>query len=239
MADITQSIHEKVILNIVNRAFCNKDVIKCVNDIKKFNNEVYLHSIRVALLSLEVGIASGKKALELEEIFITGFLHDYGKLFIPESILCKKNSLTPEERAIIELHPSAGFLGLKRNTNLPDKITYAVLDHHEKEDCSGYGAKKNSKSIVSYARLIAPVDIYEAMISDRVYRKAIDQKTVISFLSCCAGRSLNNEYVSQLIDFVSKNSVDDFLNKYTVLLSNLHDDYMKSNIEEASHYHIM
>jgi HD-GYP domain-containing protein (c-di-GMP phosphodiesterase class II) len=193
----------KVVKTSLNR---QNDINMCVIEMKDYSLELFEHSTTVALLTLLLGLKIGISPDKQMELYIAGLLHDYGKLLIPKDILEKRGTLTMEERKIIELHPAAGFLSLKRYTKLSDNIIYAVLDHHEKSDGSGYGSRKDGNSISEYAKIISIVDIYDAMASDRAYRKAIDINIVKEYLCMSAGRSLDYDFVMHFIDVINENT---------------------------------
>lgn len=231
----TKDIQDKIVLNIIKRAFMNNpDIIQCISEIRDYNDELSRHSFHVALLSLLIGIKNGMSASELEEIFIAGLLHDYGKLLIPLSILEKKDRLTIEERSIIELHPAAGFLMLKKNTMRSDKIIYAVLDHHEKEDGSGYSHRKNSNIISNFTKIITIADIYDAMVSDRAYRKAMDISTVREYLLTNAGRSLDYDQVILFSQVLNDCDLKAYERRFHAVIQALHDHYIASDNSEIN-----
>jgi HD-GYP domain-containing protein (c-di-GMP phosphodiesterase class II) len=190
------------------------DTAKCLMDIAKFSDELYRHSTNVALLSVLLGNRKGLERRELENLFLSGLLHDYGKLLIPKNILEKRDILSIEERGIMEYHPAAGFLCLKRDTSFPDDIIYAVLDHHEKMDGSGYSSRKSGINISKYAKFIGITDVYDAMVSDRAYRRAIDHDTVVNFLRMNAGRSLDFDIVGLFMEVLDDIDIKDMETRY-------------------------
>ncbi|MEM9353340.1 MAG: HD-GYP domain-containing protein [Planctomycetota bacterium] len=122
-------------------------------------------------------------------------LHDIGKRFIPTKILCKPGRLTPEERELIELHPQAGYLDLKNNSELDQAQLMMVYQHHERLDGTGYPVKVLGDEIHDWARMLAVVDVFDALTSDRPYRKPMPIAEAIEFLNYYAGRHYDPEMV--------------------------------------------
>lgn len=210
------------LFNIVKVTLQNqKETIRCLNEILDFSSELFHHSINVALLSLLVGMETGISTKKMKELYIAGLLHDYGKLLIPKDILEKNGPLTERERKIIELHPGAGFLCLKRDTAFSDSILYAVLDHHEKADGSGYGNRKEGELISEFAKIISIVDVYDAMASDRAYRKAINFNTVKDYLCMSAGRSFDYKLAMHFIEIIDSNALVDLERKHENIIKQI------------------
>lgn len=184
------------------------DFILCFSDIRNFSNELYLHSIKVALMSLIMGVRHYQRSHHLKELFLAAMLHDYGKIYISRCILEKRGPLTEDERKTIELHSIAGYFYLKKRTRFNDRILDAVLDHHEKVDGSGYGLCKTTPDICEYAKYIAIADVYDAMISERVYRGPLEKETAANYLIDNAGKHFDEKLVKEFITLVNEKEVD-------------------------------
>ena len=100
------------------------------------------------------------------------YLHDVGKIGIPESILLKPGPLTPEERRVIEKHPTMGY-DLIRGIEFLGPATGVVLSHHERYDGAGYPDGLRGEGIPLHARIFSIMDTLDAMTSDRPYRAAL------------------------------------------------------------------
>jgi response regulator RpfG family c-di-GMP phosphodiesterase len=156
------------------------------------------HSLRVSQYALLIGKNMGLTPVELRDLELGGILHDIGKIGVPESILWKPAKLTPEETAIMAEHPvkSAQIIG-----DLPSlqKAKCFVMHHHEFMDGSGYPDKLVGDAIPLGARIILVADAYDAMTSDRPYRKAIGHERAIQELKKCAGRQFDPKIVEVLV----------------------------------------
>jgi len=156
------------------------------------------HSERVAFLTVQLAKALGIKGNALLNIRRGALLHDIGKMGTPDAVLHKTGSLTEEERKIIEKHPQDAY-------DMLNKIDYlrSALDipyaHHEKWDGSGYPRGLKGQDIPIAARIFAVVDVYDALTSDRVYRKAYPKQAVIKYLVENKGRDFDPAVVDAFI----------------------------------------
>jgi response regulator RpfG family c-di-GMP phosphodiesterase len=130
------------------------------------------HSRRVALYSIKILTAMGGTQRQLRSIAVGAWLHDIGKLAIPDAILLKPGPLTEEERQIMQRHPQIGYDLVKRIPFLAEAAEI-VLTHHERNDGTGYPQGLKAEDIPLGARIFAVVDTVDAMTSDRPYRSAL------------------------------------------------------------------
>lgn len=128
------------------------------------------HSINVAVLCGILGRWLGYRGEELRELVMAGLLHDIGKTQIPLEILRKPGMLTGAEMEVMRLHTTRGY-NLVKDMGLPAAVTFAILQHHEREDGSGYPLKVAGERIHPMAKIVAVADIYDAITSETVYRK--------------------------------------------------------------------
>jgi putative nucleotidyltransferase with HDIG domain len=155
------------------------------------------HSLRVALWSKDVAKEMGLSDNEQEMVYIGGLLHDIGKVGVREYILLKTGKLTPEEEKEIRTHPRVGEKILEP-ANFPQEVVEAVLYHHEDYDGGGYPEGIAGEEIPLLARIIRVVDSYDAMQSDRPYRKAFSTKWVKEELSRCSGKQFDPAVVEAI-----------------------------------------
>ncbi len=139
-----------------------------------------------------------------EELIFASLLHDVGKLGISERILLKPAALTPEERAVIELHPRIGYR-LVRQIPALEGIAPAVLHHHERYDGTGYPAKLRGDAIPLEARIISVADTFSAITSERPYSPARSAEEACKELERCAGEQFDPEVVRLFVEEVRRN----------------------------------
>lgn len=141
----------------------------------------YEHSLRVSYYSNMVGISLGLSNWHLQKLKKASLLHDIGKLLIPDNILNKKESLTPEEFDIIKNHTKYAKQILGENYN---DIIDDILCHHERLDGSGYPFQ--TKNISLNAQIISIVDSFDAMTSNRGYNKVLSYEEAFRELYECS-----------------------------------------------------
>lgn len=132
------------------------------------------HSTRVAEYSRAIARRLGKSEAQCRNIYISALLHDVGKIGISNSIINKKGKLTPEEYEVIKTHPAIGAQILSNITQIPH-IASGAYYHHERYDGRGYPTGLSGKKIPEIGRIIAVADAYDAMTSNRSYRKQLPQ----------------------------------------------------------------
>lgn len=158
---------------IIEELLQEKDLIVNILDLKSTGDYTFRHSVNVCILSLIIGRSMFYYKDKLRELGVGSLLHDIGKSLIPDNILNKKGRLTNEEFEEIKKHSRLGYdllLPFKNMNLLSRHISY---QHHERYDGSGYPRGLEGDSIIEYARIVAIVDCYDAMTSDRVYRTAM------------------------------------------------------------------
>ena len=135
------------------------------------------HSARVADYARELARRLCKSAEELEKIYNAALLHDVGKIAIPSAIINKPGKLTENEYAIVKNHSLKGYEILAPISEMPELAVVARW-HHERYDGAGYPDGKSGEDIPEIARIICVADCYDAMSSDRIYRKALSQSKI-------------------------------------------------------------
>lgn len=144
------------------------------------------HSMRVTLYSLALAQKLELSDELIEEIETAGLLHDIGKIAIPEKILLKPGKLTDEEFDIIKSHPELGEK-LVSGIGKLKVISNWLKSHHERYDGKGYPDGLAGENIPISARIIAIADTYDAMTSDRAYRKALEHEVAMEEVKRCSG----------------------------------------------------
>jgi putative two-component system response regulator len=152
------------------------------------------HVERVQSLALELGRALMWSAFDLTILEYGALLHDIGKITIPETILNKPTKLTPEEFKIMMRHTTDGAVIIDGVSHLREARNY-ILCHHEKWDGTGYPQGLQGMNIPREGRLLAIVDVYDALISERPYHKEMSPREVLDFLQRGAGTHFDPEMV--------------------------------------------
>jgi putative nucleotidyltransferase with HDIG domain len=152
------------------------DMLHCM---REYDDITYIHSVNVSLLCNVLGSWLKFSPEDLEALTLAGLLHDIGKLTLPSEIINKQSRLTASEYITIKTHTLQGFNMLK-SKNIDQRIVNAALMHHERCDGSGYPYRLKGNEIDDFAKIIAIVDVYDAMTSARSYRPALSPFEAIS-----------------------------------------------------------
>ncbi|MFA5809068.1 MAG: HD domain-containing phosphohydrolase, partial [Thermoleophilia bacterium] len=171
------------------------------------------HSDWVAKYAMMIGRQMGLENGRLDALKYAGYLHDVGKIGIPDSILAKTSQLTQEEWQLMKKHPimSAKIL---EPVPLAPAIKAAIRHHHERYDGKGYPYGLSGESIPVEARIMAVADSYEAMISDRPYRKALSDEQAVAELKRCVGSQFDPRMVEAFLRALGRSPHSSF-EKYT------------------------
>jgi HD-GYP domain-containing protein (c-di-GMP phosphodiesterase class II) len=167
------------------------------------DNETEGHSQRVAELTVDLAAFVGIQSSELPHIRRGALLHDIGKMAVPDGILRKPGPLSDAEWSVMKLHPVNARQWLSRILFLNPALEIPY-NHHERWDGSGYPRGLARDEIPFSARIFAIVDVWDAMCSDRPYRKAIPEKQVIQHIQEQDGQLFDPKAVQAFMDFRSK-----------------------------------
>jgi HD-GYP domain-containing protein (c-di-GMP phosphodiesterase class II) len=144
------------------------------------------HSQRVALFGREIAVRAGLPEAQVERVYMAGLLHDVGKIGVPEEVLRKPGKLTDEEFTLMKQHVEIGARILKDVRQIVDLIP-GVLYHHERYDGKGYPHNLAGQDIPMVARILCVADCFDAMTSNRTYRKALPIEVALMEIRRCAG----------------------------------------------------
>ncbi len=156
------------------------------------------HSERVSLLGAQLALVIGLDEKQIDQIRISGQVHDVGKIGVPEAVLCKPGKLTKEEFELMKRHPVIGFEILKDIPPLAEMLP-GVLYHHERWDGRGYPEGLDGELIPLYGRILACADTFDAMSSTRSYRPAMPRERVLQEFDRCSGSQFDPELARRFV----------------------------------------
>src|SRR5450830_432552 len=179
----------------------NSSALISVVRLKITDDYTYMHSVAVITLMVALGRTLGMDEIACKEAGLAGLLHDIGKAFIPLSILHKPSSLSATEYEIIQRHPTLGYNHLNKNPTIPNYASEVCMHHHEKIDGSGYPDKLSGAGISRLARMAAICDVYDAVTSNRPYKKGWDPAEALERMASSVGhfdKSMLSAFVKTL-----------------------------------------
>jgi HD-GYP domain-containing protein (c-di-GMP phosphodiesterase class II) len=160
----------------------------------------YLQPVKTALISMALGQALGYQITKLANLGIAALLKDIGYIVLPQEIIQKKETLTPEELTKIQQHPKQGYNLLRQNHHCSGEIATAVLQHHEQWNGNGYPQHLKAANISQFAQIITLADQYTAIISKRPgMKKKYLPHEAIEFIMSYSGECFNPELVELFV----------------------------------------
>jgi HD-GYP domain-containing protein (c-di-GMP phosphodiesterase class II) len=166
------------------------------------NRDLYTsqHSMNVCILAIALGRQINLPVTELNNVGLCGMMHDMGKILVPLEVLNKPGKLEPDELKIMQSHPELGWKLLLSNSGMYAGAIDVAYSHHERLDGTGYPRKLTAEQITPYSRIVAIVDVYDAMTSDRVYQKGRTHLDATNILTKLCGTKLDSELTYKFIE---------------------------------------
>jgi HD-GYP domain-containing protein (c-di-GMP phosphodiesterase class II) len=170
-------------------------------DLRDLNTGI--HSTRLAEWAVRVARKLGLAETDLYQLEVAALLHDIGKIGIPDAILRKEGKLTDEERALMNKHPEYSWSILRLFPGL-DKASLYALHHHESYDGRGYPGGLKGEDIPIGSRIVSVIDAYDAMISNRCYRKGLSHEEASRRLNASCGTQFDPIVVRAFLEIASQ-----------------------------------
>ncbi|MEW9797830.1 HD-GYP domain-containing protein [Alteromonas sp. CYL-A6] len=184
--------------NLVASIDRNPDALLCLTKIREKDDYLLEHSLNVAILLANFGRHLGMSDQEVEDLAYSGFLHDIGKIQIPDEILHKPGRLTDEEMQVMKDHVRHGVEFLKE-MDIDAALVRTVSEHHERLDGLGYPAGVKGDNISRQGRMLAVADMYDALTADRCYKAGMPSQKAFAILMADSPERLDKELVQQFI----------------------------------------
>ncbi len=171
------------------------------------NNREMLHSMRVSEICEEIALKIGMAKSEIQKVRVAGLMHDIGKIGVSDNILNKIDKLTPEEMFEVRQHSEVGYRILS-SVNEFSELSEFVLAHHERWDSKGYPKGLGGEGIPLQSRIIAIADAFDAMTSDRTYRRKLSFDEAIKDIGDNAGKQFDPQIAQLFIQKVANKFKD-------------------------------
>ncbi|KUP26349.1 HD-GYP domain-containing protein [Paenibacillus sp. DMB5] len=207
-----QSVVDDILQPTLQALDKHKDVVTLLMLLDREDNYTYNHSLQVGMLSYYIASWLGYSKQECYEIARAGYLIDIGNCQIPPSILQKPGKLTPQEYEEVKLHTLYGNEIIRSSMDHPFTALIA-LQHHERDDGTGYPNNLTKSEIHPYAQIAAVADTYSAMTSQRAYQSKQEFISVLRELNSLSFGKLNGSHVQAFIQHLMPN----FINKKVLL----------------------
>jgi len=203
MGIMTSIIHDK---NKQKQQFFLNLIETLANSLDERDKYTHGHSRRVTNLSLAIADKISLENNELEILRLSSMLHDIGKIGVPDSILLKQERLSDEEFELIKKHPAQGVHILAPMNHDPKilNIISIVRHHHERYDGNGYPDGLNGENIPLLARIVAISDGYDAMTSDRPYRKGLTREMALTEIENGAGTQYDPHLAMKFVSMMKQ-----------------------------------
>jgi putative nucleotidyltransferase with HDIG domain len=192
---------ESLVERLTQSVLSSKDVLISLARIKNADEYTYQHALAVSALCISFGAHLGLDATQLKHLGIGGLLHDIGKVKVPLAILNKPGALTEQEFAVMKQHVTHGTCILQQ-TPIDDRAVCVTAHHHERLDGTGYPAGLQGEQISGFGQMAAVIDIYDALTSERCYKKPMPPPHALRKLLEWSASYLNKELVEQFIAHV-------------------------------------
>lgn len=182
-----------------------KYIYPVINDIKRYDYDLFLHSLGVACITALMSLSLGMKEEECILITATAFTHDVGKIKLPIELLNCGEKLSNNQIETIQKHPEYGRKYFINKNSIPEIFAIVAVQHHERCNERGYPYGLSCKEIHSYAKIIAICDVFEAYTACRVYHPKRSVKQGIKLIKEMVEKEyLDKEFSNKFIQIVAK-----------------------------------
>jgi HD-GYP domain-containing protein (c-di-GMP phosphodiesterase class II) len=188
--------------SIVDSVSRNANALLAISKLRAKDDYTFSHCINVATEAVIFAKHIGYEGTALKTIGLAGFFHDLGKMEIPLHILNSPRRLTADEFAIMREHPTIGYTQLKKIPDLSDLVIRGALEHHERVNGKGYPDGKKEDEIGPAGKILAIVDVYDALSSRRVYKDPMAPHSALGLLYGMRGEDFVPELVERFIQCI-------------------------------------
>ncbi|MCW8928849.1 MAG: HD-GYP domain-containing protein [Gammaproteobacteria bacterium] len=206
--DVNQNLDieeaKEAVDHVVHSVIKTPDALMWLTQLKNRDEYTSQHSMNVCVLSVALGRHIGLSEKELKDLGLCGMLHDMGKMLIPNKILNKPGKLEGKEIKIMKYHTVLGLKILKKSKGrVPLSVINVAYSHHERVDGKGYPRGIGQDKLTRATRIVAITDMYDALTSDRVYRKGCSHLEAIDIMTKMSGKHLDYALVLKFIECLS------------------------------------
>lgn len=158
---------------IVNEVADRLEQIDCIGQLRVFDEYTFSHTVNVSTISAAIGMTVGLSDEDINDLALGALLHDIGKMRIPKDVLNKPDKLDHDEFELMKSHTVLGYQLILKEMSLTERIAKVALEHQEKYGGEGYPDGLKGKQISLFAQITSIADVYDALVSKRVYKRPI------------------------------------------------------------------
>lgn len=158
---------------LVSTVNSNGSVLRILSVLKAYDEYTFTHCVNVASMGVLFGKHMGLSDARMEELGLAGLLHDVGKCMLPSELVNKPGSLTSAEYEEMKRHSALGWEYVRSQPGIEARVARGILEHHERLDGSGYPGNLKGEQIGGISRVLSVLDVYDALTSNRVYRRGM------------------------------------------------------------------
>lgn len=196
---------EDAVVGFISALKKEANLLRIVSPVKSYSEYTYVHAANVSILTLFQAEFLGLKGESLYDAGLAGLLHDVGKMFVSKEILEKQTRLDGEEWNEIKRHPSQGAIYLSTLQDIPKLAVIAAFEHHMRFDGKGYPeTKRRGRKQHIISQLVAISDFFDAIRTERPYRKALEIQAVVGLMKEAAGKDFNPLLVDNFLNALKR-----------------------------------
>jgi HD-GYP domain-containing protein (c-di-GMP phosphodiesterase class II) len=184
------------------------DEVESIHQLRVVDDYTFSHGVNVASICSALAFKFDFQQKEIQELTLAAFLHDIGKTRIPKEILLKPKPLVPNELEIMKQHTSFGYDIIKNQMGLSEKIALVALEHQEKYNGTGYPRGIKGKEISLFSQITSIADVYDALVSQRVYKEPMSSSDAIKIMIAEGSKSFNPFVLYKFIYLVNYKSTE-------------------------------
>jgi len=190
---------QNVVINLVDRILKQKDNVLALSMIKNYDEYLFVHSVNVSILTLGLAESLISDERTLMELGTAAMMHDIGKTIIPFDLLNKPGDLLDEEWRIIRRHPVEGMKIMENAHNRTNLASLIAFEHHQRYDRSGYPPQRFRKDINPYSMMVSIADCYDALTTDRPYRRVMTPESALNLMAKVAGTHFEPRFLRSFV----------------------------------------
>jgi HD-GYP domain-containing protein (c-di-GMP phosphodiesterase class II) len=194
------SYSKQIINTMIDEILANPGNLPIINEIRVLNDNILGHTVNICISAVKIGVSFNYDRTQLFELALGAFLHDIGMIKIPEEVLNRIGGLTDEEVRMIQAHPKTGYEIINQIGDTPKTTGLVAYQHHERLNGKGYPKGIPGAEIHEFSKIVAVLDAFDAMTTEKLYRKAKPVPEAVQSLKNLKGL----EYDPKVVDTLAK-----------------------------------